>query len=525
MSLQWLTRFGRGLGLVCAATMIAGIGSAGAEDLSSVDRAAYVLYTQGAATVRHADGSSEPVVVGQTLQVGDAVTVAEGASVEVSYDLTFERVSRLDREGEMTLQRHDVSGTEVQLMRGRLLNTVKGLPTGTSFSVKTPEAVASVRGTGYEVERFVPAAEPPSTEVAVFEHQVETASVDPEGRVFGERLVDEGYRTVVEPNEPPAEVERLSDADRQEWDRFQQDVVDHAGGMPRDASGDQTAGGIGGPPGGGPPGSGGGGPPGGVGGDSVGSMSGDMQQMLAQELGVSVDQLSGMSRDQLDEAMRSHFGEGPGPSGVETGPMDPAAMKERFAQEYERLSTIDPQAAEMMRQEFEAFEKGERSFGEGEYPAFGHEGMERFGEQPDHAGAPREGEFSRETFERMMFEHPGSGAGSSAGERRGPEMEREFTREDMERWAAEHPELEQFAREQFERYQQDPTRDEFRQEFSGNFPDANRPHRIDPDGSVYFFDNGEHRHPNGTVEFHPDQNPPPPPPSGSGSGGSGGGTP
>lgn len=409
----------------------------------------------------------------------------------------------MDHGGEIELRRHDAAGTEVRLLRGRLLNAVEGLQPGGSFTVKTPEAVASVRGTGYEVERFIPEAEPPFTEVAVFQDQVDTAGLDPEGNAVGARVVEAGYRTEVTMHEPPREAEPLREEERHEWAQFQREIEEHVGHPVGEGEGPDTdAAGQGQPEYGG-----------------VGRMPEPMQQRLATELGISPETLAGMSRDQVDELMRSHFGEGPGRGG-EQMPMDPQAMRERFEQEYERLSTIDPEAAEMMRQEFEAFERGERSFMGGPEGEFGRGGFERFGEHPEDAEFVHEGgEFSREAFERMMFESGGQGPGPGDHYGRGPEMNHEFTREEMERWVGEHPEFERFMREMFERYREEWERyhDEFRTEFDSNFPDANRPHKILSDGSTYFFDNSEHRHTDGTVEFHADPEPsggssPPPPP-------------
>ncbi|MBI4375016.1 MAG: FecR domain-containing protein [Elusimicrobia bacterium] len=135
------------------------------------------------------DAEGIPAAADMPLQEGDRVVTGEGASAEIS--LGGEHVISLRERSDFTLVSPRRSQTLLSLALGTLLGKLQALAAGQALSVRTPTAVASVRGTEFGVEFDSDAGQ---TYVAVFDEgevavqseaggQIETLRSNQETRV------------------------------------------------------------------------------------------------------------------------------------------------------------------------------------------------------------------------------------------------------------------------------------------------------------------------------------------------------
>ena len=111
--------------------------------------AAKVSYLVGAAQVRRA-GRSIPVRVSMACQVGDTLLLSKASRLELRYpDNTL---LRLEENSKAVLTAQAKGGAQPTLLGGKAWANVKKIGEGgTGFGVRTPTAVAAVRGTVFRV--------------------------------------------------------------------------------------------------------------------------------------------------------------------------------------------------------------------------------------------------------------------------------------------------------------------------------------------------------------------------------------
>jgi ferric-dicitrate binding protein FerR (iron transport regulator) len=152
-------------------------------------------------------GATQPVTNGMQVELKDKFTTDPGAHVTI----TLNDNTQLDLADQSTLviDEQVVSGggqtTRVSLLGGHLENLVSKAMHGTtpSFEVKTPNAIAGVRGTKFSVT-FAPSSpvcgDAPTSDVAVADGSVEVANRATPGLGIE---VEGGYETVVCAGKPP----------------------------------------------------------------------------------------------------------------------------------------------------------------------------------------------------------------------------------------------------------------------------------------------------------------------------------
>ncbi len=167
--------------------------------LRLVPVSARVVSVSGEASrIRGAAGSSEPVVAGMELKLGDALETGTGGSLTVEFadgsQLLVRPESRLKMDSIRAYEGTGMVDTRTGLVKGRVESAVQpSVGPGTRFEIHTPTAVTSVRGTDLRVG----SSDASATQVEVLEGRV---GVSGAGR---SRALTAGFGTVVRPNEPP----------------------------------------------------------------------------------------------------------------------------------------------------------------------------------------------------------------------------------------------------------------------------------------------------------------------------------
>jgi len=152
-------------------------------------------------------GSTMPVTNGMPVELKDKFTTDAGAHLSI----TLSDNSKLDlaEQSSLVIDEQVVGGggqtTKVSLLGGHLESLVTKALRGTapSFEVKTPNAIAGVRGTRFGVG-YAPSSpvcgDAPTSDVSVAQGAVEVANSASPGVGI---TVEEGYETVVCAGRPP----------------------------------------------------------------------------------------------------------------------------------------------------------------------------------------------------------------------------------------------------------------------------------------------------------------------------------
>ncbi|KPK38727.1 MAG: hypothetical protein AMJ78_09590 [Omnitrophica WOR_2 bacterium SM23_29] len=154
---------------------------------------------------------------GMRLSEGDTVKTGKASMLEIAFDLERKNVVRLYENTTAILRGRWLR--EIGLPQGRVRFLIRRLRSDSSFEVRTPTAVAGVRGSGGEVE-----SEEKRDEIKAFEDEIFVQSFDEQGNLIQEITITEGWETVIERFQAPGELMELTDADRSDWDSWKEDL-------------------------------------------------------------------------------------------------------------------------------------------------------------------------------------------------------------------------------------------------------------------------------------------------------------
>jgi hypothetical protein len=106
-----------------------------------------VLKLKGDVKVVHADGQSNALAEGDLLAVGESVEAAADSYADLAYDREWQNISRIEENSKVKIVQ--IYPGKLEVKEGSVYAKLKSLPKDSSFEVKTPTAVATVRGTEY----------------------------------------------------------------------------------------------------------------------------------------------------------------------------------------------------------------------------------------------------------------------------------------------------------------------------------------------------------------------------------------
>jgi hypothetical protein len=179
---------------LCATLFLAAASAAFAEDYRYE-----VLAVTGNPTLTEAGGSSRALAEGDTLKTGDVLKTGENDTLTLSQDGEWKNTAYVESGSTIVIK--SVLPAKMELQNGSVFAKLKSLPKNSSFSVQTPTAVASVRGTEYRV-RF----ESGDTQVFNFsESKVFVYAPGPDGEAFGAPLeLTHSQKTEISRGEAPS---------------------------------------------------------------------------------------------------------------------------------------------------------------------------------------------------------------------------------------------------------------------------------------------------------------------------------
>lgn len=187
--------------MITASVVISVVIITGSNSFSATEKAT-VMKLSGNVLAMTPGGNWTPVSVGSILSEGTKIKTAKDSEVFLKWSgdyvvkvsgLTMLELTKMQSSGK-------TANSQISLTQGRVFSKVKKLATAdSSFEVKTPAAIAGVRGTGFRCD-FTPG------EPAVFAVAEGSVSVGAAGEVVD---VGEGMMSQVEEGDVPSEPEAI----------------------------------------------------------------------------------------------------------------------------------------------------------------------------------------------------------------------------------------------------------------------------------------------------------------------------
>lgn len=181
-----------------------------------------VIHVTGTAQV--CDGQGEncaAITEDMDIVAGQRIKTSSGASVELSFDENKENIARINDNSDVIITLGE--SEKIELLNGEIFSTIGNLPSGSSFEIKTPTAVAGVRGT-----EWLTKVDAEGTDIEAFDGTPYTKSIDISGKVsLEEVIIPVGHMTRVKKFGRPAHPMRIPAIKQQRWQEMRGKIFDH----------------------------------------------------------------------------------------------------------------------------------------------------------------------------------------------------------------------------------------------------------------------------------------------------------
>ena len=143
--------------------------------------------------------------------------------------LSFDREEKnvLNVQDNTTIKIESILPGNVFLPRGKVLALIKGEIDGKKFNVKTPTAIVSARGAGWQTK-----FDQGQTTVSCFDEKVSITSVDKEGKMLGEKELFSGFEIETREDVGKSEARKIGLQDQYEWEKFVKAVEEVVSELP-----------------------------------------------------------------------------------------------------------------------------------------------------------------------------------------------------------------------------------------------------------------------------------------------------
>ncbi|OGW98153.1 MAG: hypothetical protein A2Z81_02195 [Omnitrophica WOR_2 bacterium GWA2_45_18] len=174
---------------------------------------AHILRMSGAVLIERADEKITPKV-GMFLNAQDKITTDDGSFVEVAYDDMRKDVMRIGANSRVVLESARIKKqTNLFMDKGEIMLKLNQLEKGSTFEVRTPVAIAGVRGTAFGVQFKGKQVVITDYESRIFVKGLTEDFVE----MKDELLLDEGWKVQVAQFEKPSRVKRLTAEEHAAW--------------------------------------------------------------------------------------------------------------------------------------------------------------------------------------------------------------------------------------------------------------------------------------------------------------------
>lgn len=184
---------------------------------------ATVIYVKGSASVCKL-GQKEPcdkIIEDMVLSAGDRITTASDASVELAFDEDKKNVVCINPSSDITVTLG--KNEKINLVQGEVFSTIERLPDGSSFEIRTPTAVAGVRGT-----EWLTKVDQEGTDIEAFEGTPYAKTIDETGNIdVQETIVLSGHMTRIKRFQRPSALMPIPGKKQKQWRAMRAAVRQH----------------------------------------------------------------------------------------------------------------------------------------------------------------------------------------------------------------------------------------------------------------------------------------------------------
>lgn len=197
------------------------------------------MVTKGSVKIQSAKTGTSDAKVGVKVYEGDTIITAADSRAKIV--MSDRNVINVNPESKLQIAKYEndaASGkknVELNLLEGKVRNNVEQTYDGekSKFLIKTPTAVAGVRGTQF-LAGYNPSTQ--MTSIVTFKGSVTLASVNPKGQIIGAAvLVNKGESTTASPNAAPAAPKAMTKEDLKKMDA-ETASTNPSGGQSRDVA-------------------------------------------------------------------------------------------------------------------------------------------------------------------------------------------------------------------------------------------------------------------------------------------------
>ncbi|MDD5194450.1 MAG: FecR family protein [Candidatus Omnitrophica bacterium] len=182
-----------------------------------------VIYVSGSVDICSGDESypCSKAIEDMTVTAGDKIITAQDSSIELAFDENKKNILRVNPESEVVISLKD--NEKVELTKGEVFTTIEELPSGSSFEIRTPTAIAGVRGT-----EWLTKVDEEGTDIEAFQGTPYAKTIYENGKVAPqETIVLSGHMTRVKRFKPPSALMPLPGRNQKRLRIMQSQVRNH----------------------------------------------------------------------------------------------------------------------------------------------------------------------------------------------------------------------------------------------------------------------------------------------------------
>ncbi|MBF0571451.1 MAG: FecR domain-containing protein [Candidatus Omnitrophica bacterium] len=183
------------------------------------DRARIVRFEGGVVVKR--GGEAIVLSAGMLLNPQDEITTSKGAYVEVAYDDVYKDIMRIGADTRVFFESNRIQkDTTLFMDKGEIKLKLDNLEKGSTFKVRTPVAIAGVRGTAFAVKLDKTTALITDYESRIFVKGLTEDHLP----MQDELLLTDGWKAKVVQFEKPQQVQMLTVAEKSRWKAWLNDI-------------------------------------------------------------------------------------------------------------------------------------------------------------------------------------------------------------------------------------------------------------------------------------------------------------
>lgn len=204
--------------VLCASTFCFLLSKSSADERLAVSaERAIVLFIQGDVKVKSIKLNQWiDADLGMDLTRGDSLKTGKDSWAEIGFGTNFANVVRL-KENSM-LELIDLGPIRLGLLKGDIRSMVEKLEEGSTFEIKTPNAICGARGTGWDSS-----TDGVKIAVDVFEDKIFFSRLSKDGGVLEETVIKAGKRGLLTDFAKPIFIERIPAAKIKDWKTWKRD--------------------------------------------------------------------------------------------------------------------------------------------------------------------------------------------------------------------------------------------------------------------------------------------------------------